>query len=532
MKDNKQIRKNARNTLKHNYLVLVFVCLIMMILAGSYTTTFNGFKNILRNDFKIESRNNNNIEIDALSNSNMDITSDVLTLIFKTDKVEQVKFKESVTGGFFRTIFDGITHAEQFLFRIVKFVLDLFVNANKTITLGIIIILIQFLYQIFIAKPLRVCQSRVFMESRLYYKTPFKRFTQVIKKNNYLNIVKTILLTDIYQLLWDFTIIGGIIKRYSYRLVPMIMAENPNIKPKEAINLSRNMMNGNKFQLFKLDMSFLVYQIIDIVSMGFLGIWIFNPYYTSSVVEFYSEAKQIYKEKNMKNSELLNDSYLEKNPENLECYPGVKRRELKKADEVFNYYQKYSITSMILMFFFFSFFGWLWEVGIYLFKDGRFVNRGTMLGPWLPIYGTGCIVILFLLFLPKKFKKITDNPILTFFIVMLLCGTIEYTTSWYLEMTHGMRWWDYTGYFLNINGRVCFEGLFFFGIGGCLCLYIVAPFMQGVISKIPSKVREIICVVLAILFLADSAYSSINPNVGAGITDDANRTHITQEETK
>ena len=73
MKDNKQIRKNARNTLKHNYFVLVFVCLIMMILAGSYTTTFNGFKNILRNDFKIESRNNNNIEIDALSNSNMDI---------------------------------------------------------------------------------------------------------------------------------------------------------------------------------------------------------------------------------------------------------------------------------------------------------------------------------------------------------------------------------------------------------------------------------------------------------------------------
>ena len=51
-------------------------------------------------------------------------------------------------------------------------------------------------------------------------------------------------------------------------------------------------------------------------------------------------------------------------------------------------------------------------------------------------------------------------------------------------------------------------------------------------SKIPSKVREIICVILAILFLADSAYSSINPNVGAGITDDANRTHITQEETK
>jgi uncharacterized membrane protein len=91
-----------------------------------------------------------------------------------------------------------------------------------------------------------------------------------------------------------------------------------------------------------------------------------------------------------------------------------------------------------------------------------------------------------------------------------------------------MRWWDYTGYFLNINGRVCFEGLIFFGIGGCLCLYIVAPFMQSVISKIPKRVREVICVVLVVIFLADCAYSSIHPNVGAGITDDSTR-NIIQE---
>ena len=83
-----------------------------------------------------------------------------------------------------------------------------------------------------------------------------------------------------------------------------------------------------------------------------------------------------------------------------------------------------------------------------------------------------------------------------------------------------MRWWDYTGYFLNINGRVCFEGLMFFGIGGCLCLYVAAPYVQGVISKIPRKVREALCVVLIILFLADFIYSSLNPNIGAGITDD------------
>lgn len=527
MKSNKEIRKQARNTIRKNYFTLVFVCLIMMMIAGSYTTSLNGLKNLVREDAIIQSEVSN-IESDLITGSNLDVTAEVLNLIFKTDNVDEIKFKESVTGGFFRTIFDGITHAEQFLFKLVKYIVDLFVTAKKTIALGIIIILIQFFYRIFIAKPLRVCQARVFMESRIYYKTPFKRMVDIIKKKNYFNIVKTILLTDIYQLLWDFTIIGGLIKKYSYRLVPMIMAENPNIKPNDAIMLSRKMMHGKKRKLLMLDLSFFIYQILDIVTLGILGVIAYNPYYTASIVEFYAEVKKEYKENKQENYELLNDPYLMENPEDYECYPGVKRRYLKNADEIFNYYQRYSLTSLILMFFTFSFFGWLWEVAIYLFKDGRFVNRGTMLGPWLPIYGSGCIVILFLLFLPKKYKKLTDNPVITFFIVMLLCGTIEYFTSLYLEINHGMRWWDYTGYFLNINGRICFEGITLFGIGGCLCLYIVAPYMQSLISKIPKQVREVLCVVLVIIFLIDVAYSSINPNVGAGITDDGQR-NIVQE---
>lgn len=181
MKTNKEIRKQARNTLKKNYFTLVFICIIMMFIAGGYTTSLNGMKNLVRRDSIIQSENLNE-EVDSLSNSNLDITSEVLTMIFKTDNVENLKVRESVTGGIFRTIFDGITHAEQFLFRIVKFILDLFVKAERTIALGIIIILIQLLYRIFVAKPLKVCQARVFMESRIYYKTPFKRFLDIVRR--------------------------------------------------------------------------------------------------------------------------------------------------------------------------------------------------------------------------------------------------------------------------------------------------------------------------------------------------------------
>ena len=67
-----------------------------------------------------------------------------------------------------------------------------------------------------------------------------------------------------------------------------------------------------------------------------------------------------------------------------------------------DYNRKYSVTSYILMFFVISFIGWLWEVGLHLVTDGAFVNRGTMFGPWLPIYGTGGVGAILLL---RRFGK-------------------------------------------------------------------------------------------------------------------------------
>lgn len=148
MRKNRGIRKQARNTVKKNYFTLVFICFIMMFLAGNYNTSMTGIKNIIRMDFVIEfnSSYNPDIRLDYLTDTNSDITSDVLNEIFHTDDIEKIKFKESVTGGIFRTIFDGITHAERVIFKILKFLMDLFVNAKQTVALSIIIILIQFLY--------------------------------------------------------------------------------------------------------------------------------------------------------------------------------------------------------------------------------------------------------------------------------------------------------------------------------------------------------------------------------------------------
>ena len=132
--------------------------------------------------------------------------------------------------------------------------------------------------------------------------------------------------------------------------------------------------------------------------------------------------------------------------------------------------RSYSLVNLIMMFFIFCFVGWVWEVSLAFISEDMFVNRGTLHGPWLPIYGTGGVIILVLL------KKLREKPALEFVAAMVLCGCLEYFSSWYLEMTHdGQRWWDYTGYFLNINGRICAEGLLTFGLGGLAIVYLLAP---------------------------------------------------------
>lgn len=107
-----------------------------------------------------------------------------------------------------------------------------------------------------------------------------------------------------------------------------------------------------------------------------------------------------------------------------------------------------------------------------------------------------------------------------FFVTTLVCGAIEYFTAYYLELTHnGQKWWDYTGYFLNLHGRICAEGLLIFGLGGLAIVYILAPLIDNYIKKIKPKVLVVSCAILVSLFTIDQIYSSKHPNEGKGITD-------------
>ncbi len=187
--------------------------------------------------------------------------------------------------------------------------------------------------------------------------------------------------------------------------------------------------------------------------------------------------------------------------------------ESRQRLEYVHYLRHYSVTSLVLMFFIFAFAGWIWEVMLHFITSGKFVNRGVLHGPWLPIYGCGGILILTVL------NKCRKKPVMQFVSAVVLCGIVEYSTSVYLEYANnGQKWWDYSGYFLNINGRICAEGLFVFGMGGLIIVYFAAPLLDNLIRKIRTKLLIPLCAALLIIFLCDTVYSSKYPNTGEGIT--------------
>lgn len=160
------------------------------------------------------------------------------------------------------------------------------------------------------------------------------------------------------------------------------------------------------------------------------------------------------------------------------------------------------IRVYFLLFIAYSFLGWLIEVIGKLIQLKKFINRGFLIGPYCPIYGYGAILITFLL------KKYTEDPITLFFMAILLCGTLEYLTSYFMEKIYHARWWDYSQRKFNINGRVCLNTIIPFGLLGMFIIYISNPFFIDKIQMLPEIWLNILFWVLLVIYITDNVVST------------------------
>mgnify|MGYP002659176713 CR=1 FL=1 len=159
------------------------------------------------------------------------------------------------------------------------------------------------------------------------------------------------------------------------------------------------------------------------------------------------------------------------------------------------------IRIYFLLFMTYAILGWCMEVTCKLIQYKRFINRGFLIGPYCPIYGYGAILITFLL------KKYTDDPIILFFMAIIICGTLEYLTSYFMEKIFKARWWDYSQRKFNINGRVCLENLVLFGLASCVIIYVTNPFIIKHLKMIPSMVQNVLIGALLAVHLVDNIVS-------------------------
>lgn len=105
--------------------------------------------------------------------------------------------------------------------------------------------------------------------------------------------IGAMILRDLFLYLWSLLfVIPGVIKRYSYRMVPYILADDPTISAVDAITRSREMMDGHKWNTFVLDLSFIGWDLLSVLTLGLLGVFYVNPYQFSTGAELYRVLKQ------------------------------------------------------------------------------------------------------------------------------------------------------------------------------------------------------------------------------------------------
>jgi uncharacterized membrane protein len=372
--------------------------------------------------------------------------------------------------------------------------------------------LLVVIFTFLIKNILIVGDRRYFLENRIYAKSQLSRVLFVYKRKLAKKVAWAMFVKSLLQALWTLTVVGGFVKFYSYRLVPFILAENPTLGALEVLTLSRNMMNGNKWRWFCMDLTFLPWHFLSGITFQLAGFLYVYGYIRSTEAFLYAKLREEALEFQMLGATVLNDIPLYQKPAGCDEYYPDYAAGMKKERVDANFGRHYSILHLILLFFVFAAFGWVWEVSLHLIRDGVFVNRGFLHGPWLPVYGFGGIGILLVL------KKFRDSVFLTFISTIFLCGVLEYSTSWVMEKTMGKRWWDYSDYLFNLNGRVCLEALLIFAVGGCAIVYLLAPKMDNLLQKIPTKGKLPLAMILIMLFSYDAYYTNNHPNEGHGIT--------------
>ena len=602
----KHIRLRARGTVKRHYVLLTLLCALSIFIGTEFNnvlTNAQTWYEILRgrqvqialegigSDRSVWRRIINDVIEDNIEAGNLKASE-------RIELLKQATSPRSVLGrqrGVLAAVVNNI--GSGYLIAMISTAVHTALHSKDLFLMFMVFLglTVYLAVWVFLRNVYQAVLRRGALEARSYDVVPTVHLLHIKLVKRWTRAALTLLLETVYETLWSLTIIGGFIKHYSYFLVPFIVAENPDIRPREAIDLSRRMMDGHKWECFLLELSYLGWFVLGFVTFGAADVLWGVPYRVAAYAEYYAALREQAKLKGIEGVERLDDEclFVPADAETLHVrYADIARNEAVIMEDIvqlprvkhffahnfgiwtgtlaekkiygrqegmrrqtlverlemngkayprrmnplwdsaqssitgrISYLNPCTVWTLVIVFFTFCMVGWVWEVVLNLIRYGQFSNRGMLHGPWLPIYGSGVVMIAVLL------KRFRSKPMLEAAAIVLLCGFVEFMTSFITEKLPGMRWWDYTGYFLNLDGRICGEGLAVFMLGGMAAIYLLVPAIDAMTMRLKPKLLVGVCIALLICFTGDLVYSCIHPNTGAGITDEPDMVNLNIQST-
>ena len=161
----------------------------------------------------------------------------------------------------------------------------------------------------------------------------------------------------------------------------------------------------------------------------------------------------------------------------------------------------YTLHKWLLLFYLYCFIGWIWESCYVSLKKHKWINRGFLKGPLLPIYGSGAVVVLI------STLTVENNLLLVFVIGMISATILEYITGVAMEKLFHVRYWDYSKEPFNINGHICLISSLAWGVFSVLLVTFVNPNIERLVIIIPNGISVVISYIITVFITIDAVQS-------------------------
>lgn len=162
---------------------------------------------------------------------------------------------------------------------------------------------------------------------------------------------------------------------------------------------------------------------------------------------------------------------------------------------------QYALVEWLLTFFCYSFLGWCFETVVVSIQQHRFVNRGFIRGPMLPLYGTGAVILL------QISKPLQNDLLLQFLTGMAAATVLEYIVGWAMEAMFKVKYWDYSTHKYQYKGRICLQSSIAWGVLTLVLVWLIHPNVERLLELIPAFLANYITFFIAVLFAADVGYA-------------------------